>query len=79
MPVSSNLFAFRIRTRMADTGVVYLNADFVGFRGSDLDVLDGEVFASLPGHSGLVAMSDIRDGGTGLYLACDGLMKAWSA
>lgn len=64
---------------MADAGVVYLNADFVGFWGSDLDVFDREVFTSLPGHSGLVAMSDIRDGGTGVYLACDSLMKALSA
>ena len=56
---------------MADTGVVYLNADFVCFGGSDLDVFDGEVFTSLPGHSGLVAMSEIRDEGKGHgYVPC---------
>jgi len=38
---------------MANTGVVYLNPDFVGSRWSDLDVFDGKVFAGLPGDGGL--------------------------
>lgn len=42
---------------MADTGVVDLNADFVGFRWSNLDVFDGEVLAGLPGDGGLRVMS----------------------
>lgn len=35
---------------VADTGVVDLNSDFVGLWGRDLDVLDGEVLACLPGN-----------------------------
>lgn len=49
---------------VADTGVVDLNADFVGFGGSDLDVFDGEVLASLPGDGGLqvgVSMSILSE------------------
>lgn len=38
---------------VADTGVVDLDADLVGLWGSDLDVLDGEVLASLPGDGSL--------------------------
>jgi hypothetical protein len=37
------------RTGMADTGVVDLNADLVGLRWSNLDILNGEVLASFPG------------------------------
>lgn len=38
---------------MADTGVVDLDTDLVGLGGSDLDVLDGQVLAGLPGDGGL--------------------------
>jgi hypothetical protein len=38
---------------MADTGVVDLDADLVGLGRGDLDVLDAEVLACFPGHSGL--------------------------
>lgn len=38
---------------VADTGVVNLDADFVGFGSSNLDVLDAEVLASLPGDGSL--------------------------
>jgi hypothetical protein len=38
---------------VADTGVVDLDADLVGLGGSDLDVLDAEVLAGLPGDGGL--------------------------
>lgn len=41
---------------MADTSVVDLNADFVGLWGRNLDILDGEVFASLPRNGGLLFM-----------------------
>lgn len=42
---------------VAHTSVVDLNTDLVGFGGSDLDVLNGEVLAGLPGDSGLYMMS----------------------
>jgi hypothetical protein len=38
---------------MADTGVVDFDADLVGLGRGDLDVLDAEVLACFPGHSGL--------------------------
>lgn len=38
---------------VADTGVVDLDADLVGFGSSDLDVLDAQVLASLPGDGSL--------------------------
>lgn len=38
---------------MAHTGIVDLNADFVGSGHANLDVLDGEVLAGFPGDSGL--------------------------
>jgi hypothetical protein len=38
---------------MADTGVVDLDADFVRLGRRDLNVLDGEVLAGLPGDCGL--------------------------
>jgi len=38
---------------MTDTSVVYLNADFIRLRYTDLDVLDSKVFASFPGDGGL--------------------------
>lgn len=40
-------------TCVADTDVVNLDADLVGFGRSDLDILDGQVLASRPGHGGL--------------------------
>lgn len=42
---------------VADTGVVDLDAHLVGLGGSDLDVLDGEVLAGLPGDGGLSLVS----------------------
>jgi hypothetical protein len=38
---------------MADTGVVDLNAHFVGLGRCDLDIFDAEILAGLPGHRGL--------------------------
>lgn len=38
---------------MADTGVVYLDADFVSLGRGYLDLLDGKILASLPGDGGL--------------------------
>lgn len=38
---------------VADTGVVDLDTDFVSFGGSDLDVFDAKVLASLPGDGSL--------------------------
>ena len=40
-------------TRMADTGIVYFYSDLVRFRCFDLNVFDGEVFASFPSYGGL--------------------------
>jgi hypothetical protein len=41
-------------TGMADTGVVYLNADFVRSWWSDLDVLNSQVLAGFPCDRGLL-------------------------
>ncbi len=38
---------------MTHASIVDLNADFVGFGGSNLNVLDREVLSSLPGNGGL--------------------------
>lgn len=38
---------------VADTGVVDLNADLMGPRGKNLDILDGKVLAGFPGDCGL--------------------------
>lgn len=38
---------------VADSGVVDLNADFVGSWGQDFDVFDGEVLAGFPGDGSL--------------------------
>ena len=38
---------------VADTGVVDLNADLMGPRGSNLDILDREVLAGFPGNGSL--------------------------
>lgn len=38
---------------MADTSVVNLNTDFVGLRRCNLDLLNAQVFAGLPGDGGL--------------------------
>lgn len=48
-------------TRVANTGIVNLNADLVGLGGSDLDILNGQVLAGLPGDGGLA--------GDGLFMA----------
>ena len=64
------------RTCMANASIVYLNADFMGFRRGDLDVFNRQVLASLPGYSGLSAMRDCRyERRAGMYLACDGLLS----
>jgi hypothetical protein len=48
---------------VANTSVVDLNSDLVGLRRSNLDILNGERLASLPGDGGLtgngLAMSSI--------------------
>ena len=38
---------------VADTGVVDFNADLMGPRGSNLDILDREVLAGFPGNGSL--------------------------
>jgi hypothetical protein len=38
---------------VADAGVVDFDSDLVSLGGSDLDVLDGKLLASLPGNGGL--------------------------
>ena len=38
---------------MADTSVVDLDSDLVGFGRGDLDILDAQVLAGLPGDGGL--------------------------
>ena len=40
-------------TCMADTSVMNLDADFVGLGRSNLDILDAQRLASLPGDGGL--------------------------
>src|ERR1700712_2215742 len=40
-------------TCMADSGIIYLNPNFVCPRRLDLDVFDGEVFAGFPSYCGL--------------------------
>ena len=40
-------------TSVAYTGVIYLDADFVGLGGSNLDVFDGQILAGLPGDGSL--------------------------
>lgn len=47
------LLLFR-RTRVADTGVVDLDANLVGLGGCDLDVFDGEGFTGAPSDGGLL-------------------------
>ena len=42
-----------VSVRMADSCVVNFNSNFVGLGGSDLDILDAEGLASLPGDGGL--------------------------
>lgn len=42
---------------VADAGVVDLDADLVGLGGSNLNVLDGEVLAGLPGDGSLWMVS----------------------
>lgn len=45
----------RVGVRVADTRVVDLDADFVRLGGCDLDVLDAERLAGLPGNGGLAS------------------------
>ena len=65
------------RTRVADTGVVNLNANLVGLGGSDFDVLDGEGFTGTPSDGRLLLLvwdrmdCDI----VGSYFAVDGLRE----
>lgn len=47
------LSAEHVRIGMADTGVVDLYPNLVGTRRKNLDILNAEVLASLPGHGGL--------------------------
>lgn len=42
----------RVRVCVADTGVVDLDSDLVGLGRGDLDVLNAQLFASLPGNGG---------------------------
>ena len=42
-------------TCVANTSVVDLNSDLVGPGGSDLDILNGERLAGLPGNGGLTS------------------------
>ena len=46
------MFCPRVRTCVADARVVDLDAHLVGFGRGDLDLLDAEVLAGLPGHGG---------------------------
>ena len=46
-----------LRTCVADTGIVYLDADLMSFRRSDLNVLDSQVLAGFPCYGGLVDVS----------------------
>jgi hypothetical protein len=64
-----------LRTRMADTRVMNLNADLVGLGWCDLDVLDAEVLASFPGDGGLSSVSRKLQArsDSSTYLAGDGL------
>lgn len=41
----------RVRISMADAGVIYLYADFVGFWGCHLDILNGQILCRLPSDS----------------------------
>jgi hypothetical protein len=70
---SNQLFAPRIAqlTRVTDTGVVYLDTDFVGFGRGNLDVFDDQILAGLPGDGGLDKFSCCgRTGGDQECLPC---------
>ena len=41
------------RTCVADTSVIDFYADLIRFWGGNLNILNGQVFASFPGHSSL--------------------------
>lgn len=60
---------------MADTSVVDLDTDFVGFWWGDLDVLDGEIFAGFPSNGSLYEREspEVIDVKFNLYLASNGL------
>ena len=47
-------------TCVADTSVVDLNAHLMSLRGSDLNVFNAQLLASLPGDSGLAGNSLTR-------------------
>jgi hypothetical protein len=70
-----------MRTCVADSSVVNLDADFVGLWWGYFDVFDGEVLAGFPGDSSLSDVSLVlREQATfGSYLAGDGLASQWSA
>lgn len=55
--LNASSFVFE-RTGMADTSVVYFDADFMCFWCADFDVLDNKIFARFPSNSGLVVLSD---------------------
>lgn len=46
---------------VADTCVVDLDTDFVSLGRSDLDILDGEVFAGFPGNGGLASDGLVKE------------------
>jgi hypothetical protein len=46
-----------MNTSVADTSIMYLDADFVGLRWGDFDVFDGEVLASFPSNGSLAGVS----------------------
>lgn len=43
-------------TGMANTSVIYLDANFVGFRRCYFDIFDGKVLGGLPGDGGLYSV-----------------------
>lgn len=47
------------RTGVADACVIDFYADFVRFRGPNLDIFDRKVFASFPSYGGLVVINSL--------------------
>lgn len=64
------------RTCMADAGVVYLNTHFVGLGRRDLDVLEAQVFAGLPGHGRLAGDCLYRGWLTSLHFFRSSLLSS---
>jgi hypothetical protein len=64
-----------MRTSVADTSIVNLDADFVGLWWGYFNVFDREIFASFPGDSSLCGVSRACGGPVARrsYLAGDGL------